>query len=147
MIEWSQTDDPDFESNCIFIDELAFHINMKRSMGWAPKGERAVTKTPLARAQTTTILGAISPFGVVSVKVKRPYEASSNKRKLPSTSNAIKNTGTTTGHYFNFIGYHEQARVVQELLSCNGRENGFSNRRLLVQGYRRIHVTAFNTAI
>lgn len=45
-----------------------------------------------------TILGAISSFGVVSVKVKRPYEASSNKRKLPGTSNDIRNTG----HYFTF---------------------------------------------
>lgn len=34
--------DVDYLSNCIFIDEAAFNNNMKRSGGWAPKGETPV---------------------------------------------------------------------------------------------------------
>jgi hypothetical protein len=48
----------DYTSNCVFIDEAAFHINMKRTFAWSKKGERAVVKTPKTRAQTTAILGA-----------------------------------------------------------------------------------------
>ncbi|CEP14500.1 hypothetical protein [Parasitella parasitica] len=72
-------------------------------MAWSKKGERAIVETPTTRAKTTTILGSISPFGIVNVKVRRPYEAPSKKRKLPSASKAIKTTGTVTGHYFNFV--------------------------------------------
>ncbi|EIE79882.1 hypothetical protein RO3G_04587 [Rhizopus delemar RA 99-880] len=37
-------------------------------MGWSKKGERAIVETPTTRAQTTTILGAISPHGIINVK-------------------------------------------------------------------------------
>ena len=61
------------------------------------------------RKQTTTILDTISPFWIINVKIKQPYESPWKKRKLPGafkapTSKAIKTTGTITGHYFNFIG-------------------------------------------
>ena len=61
VVRWSNTD-LDFENNCVFLDESAFHINLKRTMAWSKKGERAIVETPKTRAQTTTILGAISPF-------------------------------------------------------------------------------------
>jgi transposase len=104
---WQETD-MDFMSNCVFIDEAAFHINMKRSVAWSKKGERAVVVVPKTRAKTTTILGAISPFGVVNVKVRRPkVQSSSKKRKTAGNSSIIANEttkgGTVTGHYFNFI--------------------------------------------
>ncbi|KAL1933118.1 hypothetical protein VTP01DRAFT_8796 [Rhizomucor pusillus] len=43
-----------------FANESAFHVNMKRSMAWSKKGSPAVNTVPKTRAQTTTILGAIS---------------------------------------------------------------------------------------
>lgn len=107
-LNYSETD-LDFQSNCVFIDEAAFHVNLKRTMAWSKKGERAIVVTPTTRAQTTTILGAISPQGVINVKLRRPFQASSKKRKLQneatkaSGSTAKKITGTVTGHYFNFI--------------------------------------------
>ncbi|KAG1171428.1 hypothetical protein G6F36_011751 [Rhizopus arrhizus] len=67
VINWSKTD-LDYQSNCVFIDEAAFHVNLKRTMGWSKKGERAIVETPTTRAQTTTILGAISPHGIINVK-------------------------------------------------------------------------------
>lgn len=48
-------------------------------MGWSKKGERAIVETPTTRAQTTTILGAISPHGIINVKVRRPYQSASKK--------------------------------------------------------------------
>ncbi|CEP10365.1 hypothetical protein [Parasitella parasitica] len=75
--------DLDYKSNCIFIDESAFHINLKRNFAWSREGTQAIVKVPKTRAKTTTVLGTISPYGVATV--------------------ANSKGGTVTGHYFNFI--------------------------------------------
>ncbi|CAO3656097.1 unnamed protein product [Mucor hiemalis] len=36
----------DYMTNCVFIDELGFNINMKRSMAWAPVGETPIVEIP-----------------------------------------------------------------------------------------------------
>lgn len=103
--KWNETD-LDYMSNCVFIDEAAFHINMKRSFAWSQVGTRAVVKVPKTRARTTTILGAISPHGVVNITVRLPRAlAASKKRKTTGNANksAKPTTGTVTGHYFNFL--------------------------------------------
>ncbi|KAG2207889.1 hypothetical protein INT47_010873 [Mucor saturninus] len=102
ITRWIQTD-MDYNSNCVFIDESAFHINLKRTMAWSKKGTRAEVIQPLTRAKTTTILGAISPYGIVNVKIRVPYSAASKKRKTVGGSKMQKSIGTVTGHYFNFI--------------------------------------------
>lgn len=99
--------DMDYLSNCVFIDEAAFHINMKRSVAWSRKGERAVVVVPKTRAKTTTILGAICAYGVVNIRVRRPKVQTQNKkrkaeRSMPTPKEATKR-GTVTGHYFNFV--------------------------------------------
>jgi hypothetical protein len=43
--KWKQTD-MDFMTNCVFLDESAFHINMKRSMAWSRKGTSAIVTVP-----------------------------------------------------------------------------------------------------
>jgi hypothetical protein len=78
--QWQEAD-MDFVSNCVFIDEAAFHINMKRNYAWSDKGKRAVVIVPKSRAKTTTIIGAISPFGIVNVKVKLPKVIAPSKKK------------------------------------------------------------------
>lgn len=102
VIRWGETD-MDYNSNCVFIDESAFHINLKRTMAWSKKGTRAEVIQPLTRAKTTTILGAISLYGIVNVKIRAPYSTASKKRKTANSSKVQKTTGTVTGHYFNFI--------------------------------------------
>lgn len=100
---WLKTD-MDYTSNCVFIDEAAFHINMKRTFAWSRKGERAVVKTPKTRARTTTILGAISSFGVVNIKVRRPVTTAPNKkRKTAQSTPKTVSRGTVTGHFYNFV--------------------------------------------
>ncbi|KAG1473660.1 hypothetical protein G6F56_000829 [Rhizopus delemar] len=73
---------------------------------FSKEGDRAVVKVPKTRAKTTTIIGAISPFGVVNISVRRPRAlAPLKKRKASgrSTSKVSSNSDTVTGHYFNFI--------------------------------------------
>jgi hypothetical protein len=43
--QWMETD-IDFTSNCVFIDESAFHINLKRNFAWSKKGIRAAVEVP-----------------------------------------------------------------------------------------------------
>ncbi|KAL1929229.1 hypothetical protein VTP01DRAFT_2288 [Rhizomucor pusillus] len=38
--------DLDFKNNYVFLDESAFHVNMKRSMAWLKKGSLAVVTDP-----------------------------------------------------------------------------------------------------
>ncbi|KAL1927158.1 hypothetical protein VTP01DRAFT_5121 [Rhizomucor pusillus] len=79
--KWEKTD-MDFRKNCVFLDEFAFHINMKRSMAWSKKGTPAVVTVPKTRARTTTILA--------------------NKRKRGIHA-GLTSTGTVTGHYLSFL--------------------------------------------
>ncbi|GAA5807939.1 hypothetical protein MFLAVUS_001319 [Mucor flavus] len=101
--KWNETD-LDYMSNCVFIDEAAFHINMKRSFAWSRVGTRAVDKVPKTRARTTTILGAISPHGVVNITVRRPRALSASKKR--------KTTGNTNNGNSNWSLFQlfEQSR-------------------------------------
>jgi transposase len=69
--KWECTD-MDFRANCVFLDESAFHINLKRSMVWSKKGLPAVLTVPKTRAQTTTILGATSASGLIKCSLRLP---------------------------------------------------------------------------
>ncbi|KAG0744957.1 hypothetical protein G6F16_005239 [Rhizopus arrhizus] len=107
VTNWLQTD-MDYLSNCVFVDEAEFHVNMKRSYAWSKKGSRAIVKVPKTRALTTTIFGVISPFGIVNVSVRRLKAiAPSKKRKTTGSCRTVDETtskrGAVTGHYFNFL--------------------------------------------
>ncbi|KAI8972954.1 hypothetical protein BDB01DRAFT_749655 [Pilobolus umbonatus] len=64
--------DMDFSSNCIFNDESGFNINLKASRAWSSKGKDAVLTTPLTRAPSHTIIGAISAVGVINISIRVP---------------------------------------------------------------------------
>ncbi|KAG1183129.1 hypothetical protein G6F36_008671 [Rhizopus arrhizus] len=66
VCKWENTD-MNFLTNCVFLDESAFNINMKRSRAWSRKGTRAIVTRPTTRANTTSILGAISAAGLITV--------------------------------------------------------------------------------
>ncbi|KAG0975087.1 hypothetical protein G6F29_011780 [Rhizopus arrhizus] len=78
-------------------DWSAFDINMKRSRAWSKKGSRAIVTRPTTRANTTSILGAISASGLIAVGVKKPRPA--KKRK----ADGYISSGTVTGHYISFL--------------------------------------------
>ena len=45
VCKWEDTD-MHFLTNCVFLDESAFDINMKRSRVWSKKGSRAIVTRP-----------------------------------------------------------------------------------------------------
>jgi hypothetical protein len=84
-MQWKDTD-LDLR-NCVFIDEASFHINSKRHWAWSRKGTKAVAKTPITKAPSHTIIGAISTLGVIQVSLRKPLplppkKRASKKRKL-----------------------------------------------------------------
>lgn len=68
----------------------------------------AVITTPLARAVSHTIIGAISAFGVLNISLREPGNVKRRKvvgvtkRKSPEDRISVPK-GTTSGHYLNFI--------------------------------------------
>jgi hypothetical protein len=92
----------DFMSNCVFLDESAFHINLKRSMAWSKKDFPAVVTVPKTRAKTTTILGAISAQGLIKCSPRLPQSPSNKKRKRGEDAGRVSK-GTVTGHYVSFL--------------------------------------------
>ncbi|EIE90496.1 hypothetical protein RO3G_15207 [Rhizopus delemar RA 99-880] len=70
---------------------------MKRSRAWPKKGARAIVTRPTTRANTTSILGAISASGLITVGVKKPRAV--KKRK----ADGCISSGTVTGHYISFL--------------------------------------------
>ncbi|KAG1096685.1 hypothetical protein G6F42_018321 [Rhizopus arrhizus] len=80
----------DYLSNCVFVDESAFDINMRPSTARSAKGTPAIFTTPSTHAVSHTILGAISAMGVVNIEIglhnlkpKRIRVDGSRKRKQP----------------------------------------------------------------
>ncbi|ORE13549.1 hypothetical protein BCV71DRAFT_294151 [Rhizopus microsporus] len=94
--KWENTD-MNFLTNCVFLDESTFDINMKRSRAWSKKGTRATVTRPVTRANTASILGAISAEGLITIGVKKPRPAKKRKAERYISS------GTVTGHYISFL--------------------------------------------
>ncbi|CEP08150.1 hypothetical protein [Parasitella parasitica] len=69
--KWQQTD-LDFTTNCVFLDDTAFHINLKRGMAWSKKGIPAIVTVPTTKANTTLILGATSATGLINFNLRVP---------------------------------------------------------------------------
>jgi hypothetical protein len=98
----------DYLSNCIFVDESGFDINMRRSCGWSKRGTEAVITTPSARGVFHTVIGAISAIGVVNLSmresgnVKRRKDVGATKRRAPQHRLSVPK-GTTGGHYLQFL--------------------------------------------
>ncbi|KAL1933804.1 hypothetical protein VTP01DRAFT_7894 [Rhizomucor pusillus] len=97
--KWEQTD-MDFLTNCVFLHESAFHINMKRTRAWSKKSTPAVVTVPTTRAKTTTMLGAISASSLIKVSLRIPKPV--KKRKAEQESGYVS-AGTVTGHYISFL--------------------------------------------
>ncbi|KAG1163202.1 hypothetical protein G6F37_001443 [Rhizopus arrhizus] len=99
--KWEKTD-MNFTTNCVFLDESAFHINLKRSIAWSKKVSPAVVTVPKTRAKTTTILGAISAQGLIKCSLRLPQPPPNKKRKRGEGVGYVSK-GTVTGHYISFL--------------------------------------------
>ncbi len=104
---WTSTD-MDYLSNCVFVDESGFDINMRPPSAWSTVGTPAIVETKSTKATSHTILGAISAIGVVDTELRVAEKPKQRRidgvgRKRKHTPNVKKSKGTTTGHYLNFI--------------------------------------------
>ncbi|KAG1136225.1 hypothetical protein G6F37_010262 [Rhizopus arrhizus] len=102
-------------------NKAAFHINFKRNLSWSKEGNRTVIKVLRTRTKTTIILGAISPFGVVNISVRRPRALAPSKKRKVNRGTKVKESndgGTVTGYYFNFIS------SVLDVMDCHERFRG-----------------------
>ncbi|KAG1208927.1 hypothetical protein G6F69_006804 [Rhizopus microsporus] len=91
--KWECTD-MDFRTNCVFLDESTFHINLKRSIARLKKGLPAVAIVPKARAQTTTILGAISASSLIKCRLRLPQPPAKKRKREGHVE--LTNTMTAT---------------------------------------------------
>ncbi|KAL1929533.1 hypothetical protein VTP01DRAFT_1671 [Rhizomucor pusillus] len=94
--KWENTD-MNFLTNCVFLDESAFDVNLKRSRAWSKKDTRTIVTRPTTRANITSILGAISATDLIAVGVKKPRPA--KKRK----ADGYMSSGIVTGRYISFL--------------------------------------------
>ncbi|CEG68221.1 hypothetical protein RMATCC62417_04526 [Rhizopus microsporus] len=94
--KWENTD-MNFLTSCVFLDEAAFDINMKPSSAWSQKGTRAIATRPTMRANTASILSAISATGLITAGVRKPRPT--KKRKV----DGYIDSGTVTSHFISFL--------------------------------------------
>ena len=86
----------------MFIDEAAFSINLRRTVGWSRVGSKTVVEAAATRAKTHTVLGAICAAGVVQIGMRSP-PTGNKKRKLDEDTSKHSGVGTNTHHYIVFL--------------------------------------------
>lgn len=93
----------DFERNCVFLDEAGFNLHIVRNRGWSAKGKPAKTIVPSNRGTSITILGAISPVGVIDISLRKPTSVSAPKKRKADGKSIKVTKGTNTDHYLAYI--------------------------------------------
>ncbi|CEP10623.1 hypothetical protein [Parasitella parasitica] len=108
----------DFKRNCVFVDEAGFHTQMIRGRAWSKKGDPAKVKVHTQKGVNISIVGCISPFGVVNFSKVEPLKKSDvaklekefapfTKKRKASTQDADKPEkipkGTTAYHIVKFM--------------------------------------------
>lgn len=93
-----------FLTNCVFVDESGFNINMRSVTARSTRGKPAIVTTPITKVVSHSVLGAISAFGILNVemRIKKREVDSGLKRKAGGSKQAAPK-GTTTVHYLKFI--------------------------------------------
>lgn len=110
VVRWGQAD-MEFHKNYMFIDGAGFNINLDSSRGWTPKGNMVVVTTPLTKAPSNSIIGAISSVGVVNLSTRVPkaplkirkVQGGIKRKTLDIASRQEGPQGTTTDHCLRFL--------------------------------------------
>lgn len=63
-------------TNCVFVDEAGFNINMRSHNARSVRGTPEIVETPT----THTILGATTAQGVISVEIREPLMEAERER-------------------------------------------------------------------
>lgn len=116
-VQWASTwceTAMDYMTNCVFVNETTFQINMKRSFAWSKVGTCDVVKLSKTRTKARTVFGAISPHGVVNVALPLTHELESS---IKETENPLNDTAI--GYYRNFLS--RTMDIMDEFKQLNGQ--------------------------
>jgi transposase len=96
---WIASKDMDFEKNCVFIGEASFIRHEARNHGWSSKN-KSTTRPTNVSGVSITILGAISPKGVIDVSLRKPTATTPQKRHADGSivENEVENE-----HYLGYL--------------------------------------------
>ena len=100
--------DIDYYSNCIFIDEAGFQIDMSPLYDWAPSGVTPVSRVS-GKSENRTVMGAVNSKGVIQLNLKKPFRNVAKKRKTASARRGQANedrdetVGTTARQLKYFV--------------------------------------------
>lgn len=89
-----------FLTNCVILDESAFHVNMDHAWNWSRKGIPAVVTVSTTRARIATTLGTIFSSGLIKLSLRIPKP---NKKRKSGQKFGYLSTGTITRHSFSFL--------------------------------------------
>jgi hypothetical protein len=72
--KWVEATGMNYLTNCVFVDEAGFNINMRSLNTRSIRDTPAVVETPTTRAITHTILGVITAQDVISLEIREPLK-------------------------------------------------------------------------
>jgi hypothetical protein len=119
----------DYLENCVFVDESGFDINMRPPGGWSAKGTPAIVTTPSNRAESHTILGAVSAKYVVSMELRNLQEHSFKKLKIDISNRKRKRHPNQKKAYLQRYCHWPLYEVYSKHYGRNGFHSG--NERIL----------------
>ncbi|KAI8378347.1 hypothetical protein BD560DRAFT_309149, partial [Blakeslea trispora] len=98
----------DFTKNCIFIDQAGFNVHLARVGTSTNKGVHTTTKLHTVKGASFSLMGSISPFGVIGMSKVEPLIATDAKKLNEEflqgeTGEQAWKKGITTFHLAKFI--------------------------------------------
>lgn len=96
----------DYLRGCVFLGEVGFFSGMKHTRGWAPKGITPVIKSQETKPVSTSILGAISWDGIVSLCVRDKSLELEERKKAGEEAKEEEvggPIGIITGHFMQLL--------------------------------------------
>ncbi|KAI8329776.1 hypothetical protein EDC96DRAFT_417588, partial [Choanephora cucurbitarum] len=99
----------DFMKNCIFVDQAGFNVHLARIGTGSNKGVHTTTKLHTVKGASFSLMGSISPFGVIGMSKVEPLTAADAKQLNEEflqgeTGEQAWKKGITTFHLVKFIG-------------------------------------------
>jgi hypothetical protein len=107
IMAWDELSDFDYATNCVFIDEAGFNLNIRRTFARSVRGKPAKVKVAAQRGVSITIIGAMCEKGIINLTVRKPTAVASKKKRKVDFQGASVNVngrvGTRTSHYLQFL--------------------------------------------
>ena len=157
----------DFKNNCVFVDEAGFHTQMIRGRAWSKKGDPAVVQVHTQKGVNISIIGCISPFGVINfskveplkksdvAKVEKEFSQPANKKRKAKSQDVDKPKklpkGTTAYHIVKFmdavmdtLDKHDKKGMFIVLDNCRIHHSQFVTDVITRRGYKPLFMPPYS---